>query len=404
MNTQSTQSLRFKEKREVRHWRNSLAVFIVLLTLFIPLYGEDTSGREAFLGKGPHQGEYWPTYAWKSCRPEEVGMDSVLLLRAYDYAANPDVYTRGLVIIRKGYIVGEAYFGNFDLYSRHPSFSVAKSFMSALIGIGIDRRIFESVDEPIYNYYPELNQKKGIRVRSYFPGDLPSSRVKQRITIENLLTMTSGLDWNEDDLSNITANDVVQMIRQDNYVQYVLGKPIIHEPGSVWNYSSGDPMLLSGLFNRVLGISVFQFGLENLFSHIGITQIVWESDPSGQTIGGWGIEATVREYAKFGYLYSKGGEWEDRQVVPRNWVYQSVQPVSENVNNYGYLWWLRPSLGGYDGSLIPDDTFFARGLFTQEIFVIPSKDLVIVRMANDLDSDVWNEVDFLTIILESLLE
>lgn len=386
----------------MRHCRNPLVICIICSTLFIPVYAEHIDGRETFLKKGPYQGQYWPTYDWKSCRPEEVGMDSKLLLRAYDYTADPDVYTRGLVIIRKGYIVGEAYFSNFDLSSRHPSYSVAKSFMSALIGIGIDRRIFESVDEPIYLYYPELNQKKGMRVRSYFPQDLPYLRAQQRITIENLLTMTSGLEWNEDDLSNVTANDVVLMALQENYVQYVLNKPIIHEPGTIWNYSSGDSMLLSGLFNRALGISAYQFGLEQLFSPIGIPQIVWENDPAGHTIGGWGIEATVREYAKFGYLYSKGGEWEDRQVVPRGWVYQSVQPISENMNHYGYSWWLRPSLGGYDGSLISDDTFFARGLFTQEIFVIPSKDLVIVRMADDLYSYDWNDVDFLTIILESL--
>lgn len=388
----------------MKHTIKSLAVILFLSVLFISANAIDINDRDIFLKKGLYQGKYWPTYGWKSCLPEEVGMDSDLLLRAYDYAANPDVYTRGLVIIRRGYIVGEAYFGNFDLYSRHPSYSVAKSFMSALIGIGIDQRIFESVDEPISHYYPELNQKKGMRVRSYLPGDLSSSGSKRKITIENLLTMTSGLEWNEDDLNNLIANDVVLMALQDNYAQYVLSKPIIHDPGTVWNYSSGDPMLLSGLFNRVLGISAFQFGLEHLFSPIGIPQIIWENDPVGQTIGGWGIEATVREYAKFGYLYSKGGEWEDRQIVPENWIYQSVQPVSENVNNYGYLWWLRPSLGGYDGSLIPDDTFFARGLFTQEIFVIPSKDLVIVRMADDLTSNEWNEVDFLTIILESLLE
>ena len=388
----------------MKHTIKSLAVILFLSVLFISANAIDINSRDTFLKKGPYEGEYWPTYGWKGCRPEEVGMDSELLLRAYDYVANPDVYTRGLVVIRKGYIVGEAYFGNFDLYSRHPSYSVAKSFMSALIGIGIDRRMFESVNDPIYFYYPELNQKKGIRVRSYYLEEPPSSGAQRRITIENLLTMSSGLEWNEDDASNLVASDVVQMALQENYVQYVLSKPIIHEPGTVWNYSSGDSMLLSGLFNRVSGVSAYQFGLENLFIPIGIPNIVWQSDSAGQTIGGWGIEATVREYAKFGYLYSKGGEWEDRQVIPRGWVYQSVQPVSENVNYYGYQWWLRPSLGGYEGSLIPDDTFFAVGLFTQQIFVIPSEDLVIVRMANDLTSAEWNEVDFLAIILESLLD
>ena len=214
----------------MKHTIKSLTVILFLSVLFISANAIDINSRDTFLKKGPYEGEYWPTYGWKGCRPEEVGMDSELLLRAYDYVANPDVYTRGLVIIRKGYIVGEAYFGNFDFYSRHPSYSVAKSFMSALIGIGIDRRMFESVEEPIYFYYPELNQKKGVRVRSYYLEEPPSSGAQRRITIENLLTMSSGLEWNEDDASNLVASDVVQMALQKNYVQYVLSKPIIHEP------------------------------------------------------------------------------------------------------------------------------------------------------------------------------
>ncbi len=388
----------------MRHCRNSVLGLVLLSILLIPGYGEDAEGRETFIKKGPYQGPYWPTSYWRSCHPEEVGMDSELLVRAYDYAANPNVHTRGLIIIRKGYIVGEAYFSNFDRFSRHPSYSVAKSFTSALVGIGIDQGLFESVDEPIFHYYPELNQKKGMRVRNHFPGDLFYSGPQKRVTIAHLLTMTSGFEWNEDDLENILENDVVQMALQNDYIQYVLSKPTVHEPGTVWNYSSGDSMLLSGLFNRATGLSALQFGLDNLFVRIGIPSIVWENDPSGQTIGGWGIEATVREYAKFGYLYSKNGEWESRQLVPRSWVYRSVQPVSESINYYGYQWWLRPSLGGYENALIPNDTYFALGLFTQQIFVISSKELVIVRMANDLTSDEWNEVDFLNLILESFYE
>jgi CubicO group peptidase (beta-lactamase class C family) len=379
-------------------------VFALLSMLVIPAFGEDTNGRDTFLKKGPYQGPYWPTSGWRSCLPEEVGMDSGLLIRAYDYAAKPGVKTRGLIIIRKGYIVSEAYFRNFDLYSRHPSYSVAKSFTSALIGIGIDRDLFESVDEPIYRYYPELIQKKGVRVRNYLADDRIHSSPGKQIKIENLLTMTSGFEWHEDDLDSIIENDVVRMALQDDYVRYVLGKPVTHEPGNVWNYSSGDSMLLSGLFNRTTGLSAFQFGLQNLFIPIGIPNIVWESDPSGQTIGGWGIEGTIREYAKFGYLYAKSGEWEGRQVIPRSWVNQSVQPASESIRHYGFQWWLRPSLGGYENSLIPNDTFFALGLFVQQIFVIPSKDLVVVRMADDLSGDEWNEVDFLNLILESFLE
>ncbi len=112
-------------------------------------------------------------------------------------------------------------------------------------------------------------------------------------------------------------------------------------------------MLLSGLFTRTLGISADDFGRANLFGPIGIPNIIWNSDPTGHTIGGWGIEATVREYAKFGYLYSKKGRWEGRQVISESWIDDSLKAVSENVDFYGYQWWLLPTLVGYEDSIIP---------------------------------------------------
>ena len=215
--------------------------------------------------------------------------------------------------------------------------------------------------------------------------------------------MTSGIGWNEGNLDDFTS-DILDMTRQDDYVQYVLQKPMAHEPGSVWNYSSGDSMLLSGIIHSALGISAYEFGREYLFIPIGIPNIRWESDPVGHTIGGWGIDATVREFAKFGYLYSKGGLWENRQIIPEEWVRESVQPASENITGYGYQWWLLATFSGWEESIVPRDTFIAIGLFEQQIFVIPSKELVIVRTANDLGSSGWNELEFLTLVLESIIE
>ncbi|NOR15926.1 MAG: serine hydrolase, partial [Candidatus Aminicenantes bacterium] len=126
--------------------------------------------------------------------------------------------------------------------------------------------------------------------------------------------------------------------------------------------------------------------------------------PAGHTIGGWGIEATVREYAKFGYLYSKNGLWEERQIIPEEWVWESLQPASDSIKGYGYQWWLLPAFSGWENSIVPRDTFIAIGLFEQQIFVIPSEELVIVRTANDLGSSGWNELEFLTLVLESILE
>jgi CubicO group peptidase (beta-lactamase class C family) len=161
-------------------------------------------------------------------------------------------------------------------------------------------------------------------------------------------------------------------------------------------------MLLSGLFTRVLGVSAYEFGQEYLFEPLGITNIIWHTDPAGHTIGGWGIEATIREYAKFGYLYSKKGRWERRQVIPEPWIYESWEPVSESIDFYGYQWWLLPVFEGHEDSIIPEDTYIAWGLYTQQIFVIPSKDLVIVRMADDPGSSEWDELEFLTRIMKSL--
>jgi CubicO group peptidase (beta-lactamase class C family) len=380
-----------------------LLILVFLISSFVfSGYGKNSGQKEDFLKKGAFEGKYWPTLGWKSCYPEDVGMDSATLMSVYDYVANPAVQTRGVAIIRKGYIVAETYFNGLNQYSRHPSYSVAKSFVSALIGIGLEQGIFKNIEEPIFHYFPELNKKKKVHIRGSFLQNLPAPGARKRITIEHLLTMSSGLKWNEQDYFNDPLNDVYLMADSYDYIQYVLNKSPEYEPGIVWRYSSGDSMLLSGLFTRVLGVSAYEFGQEYLFEPLGITNIIWHTDPAGHTIGGWGIEATIREYAKFGYLYSKKGRWERRQVIPEPWIYESWEPVSESIDFYGYQWWLLPVFEGHEDSIIPEDTYIAWGLYTQQIFVIPSKDLVIVRMADDPGSSEWDELEFLTRIMKSL--
>lgn len=393
--------------------------FPVFLLLFISLIHVWSAQNEIpahpFLGIGPYEGEYWPTHQWKSCRPEEVGMQSDKLMEVYSYLTNPAVNTEGIVIIRKGYIVGEAYFGNFTAQSRHESYSIAKSYLSALVGIALEKGLIKDVEEKIYLYYPQLSRKKTVWRRSEgrigeisSQSDSLSNQVqpgaKKRISIRHLLTMTSGFEWNERDYYVDTSqNDAFKMAVEDDFIQYVLGKPIVYEPGTHWCYSSGDSMLLSGIIEKSANRTAYDFGLEHLFAPIGISGIEWRSDPVGHTIGGWGIQATVREFAKFGCLYLKKGKWEDRQIVPESWVVRSLQPVSPEVNFYGYQWWLLPALSGYADSSLPPKTFLAWGIFTQQIFVIPEEDLVIVRVANDPGSEEWDEVEFLELVLDTIL-
>jgi len=291
--------------------------------------------------------------------------------------------------------VAEAYFKDFTASSRHESFSVAKSFTSALIGIAIAKGLIKSVDQRVSDFYPEWQKP-----------DTPEA--KKRMTIKHLLTMTSGLKWNEEDYyKDRSRNDVYLMIdAAPDYLQYVLDRPVSHEPGEHWYYSSGDTTLLSGIIEKSARTKAFDFASENLFKPMGLPDIVWLADPAGHTITAWGVQGTVREFAKFGYLYLRKGLWENKRLVPEHWVEESIRPVSGSVKHYGYQWWLLPALKGYENSVIPAGTFLAWGIFTQQVFVIPEKDLLIVRLGNDSNpyQDEWVEVEFLELVLDCLKE
>lgn len=377
--------------------RKTHKTIFIILTLMVFFGCQKIAERdveaEQFLGKGEYLGEYWPTEGWRTCRPEEVGMNSEKLIKVYEYAANPDINTQGIAVIRKGYIVGEAYFNDFKMDSRHESFSIAKSFSSALIGIAIDQGFIESVDERLSEFYPQWQT----------PG---TSESKKQMTIEDLLTMRSGLQWNEDDYyKDRSQNDVYIMIDSaQDYIQYVLNKPVIHEPGTHWYYSSGDSVLLSGIIEKSTGMTAYEFAGQYIFEPMDLTEIIWLADPAGHTITAWGIQGTVREFAKFGYLYLKKGRWEDLQVVPKDWIEESSQPVSEEIEKYGYQWWRLPVFRGYEETKIPRDILMALGIFTQQIFIIPTKDLLVVRLGHDPDPyhDEWRELEFLSLVLNSL--
>ena len=156
------------------------------------------------------------------------------------------------------------------------------------------------------------------------------------MTIKHLLTMTSGLRWNEEDYyRDRSQNDVYIMIGSSrDYIQYVLNRPIIHEPGEHWYYSSGDTQLLSGIIEKSTQMKAYDFAFENLFKPMGLSDIIWLADPSGHTITAWGIQGTVREFAKFGYLYLKKGRWENQQLVPEHWVEESLQPDGQKIAFY----------------------------------------------------------------------
>ncbi len=355
--------------------------------VFLP--GIPVNEPDTFTKSGPALGNYWPTAGWRECRPEEAGMDSSKLRKARDYAANPAINTHGLLVIRDGYILAEQYFrGNSESTIRH-SFSIAKSFASCLTGIALDRGEIPGLDIPIYTFFPEWQQP-----------DTPA--IKKRITLRELLTMTSGIKWNQD----APDYDLDRMILSGDYVSYALNKAVVHEPGTYWQYSNGGAALFSGIIQSATGKTPEEYANEALFPEIGFQYDMWESDRVGHSTTAWGIYTTVRQFAKFGYLYLNDGNWDGNQVISKNYVALSGQPVSGSVNWYGFLWWLKPSLENWENSPVPDNLIIAWGKYSQQIFVMPDQNLLVLRFGNDLYSttDEWDEVEFLSLILDAIKE
>ena len=281
-------------------------------------------------------------------------MDEQPLAQMVEAIKKQDLKVDSVLVIRHGYIVAENYFSK-GQGDPHVLFSCTKSFVSALVGIAMAKGYIKGVDQPVGNFFPG---------RTFAQSD-PR---KQAMTLENLLTMTSGLDWTEGDPVYI------QMVRSADWVQFVLDKPVVEEPGRHFNYCSGCSHVLSAIVQGTTGTPTLDFARANLFGPLGITRVDWQSGSNRVANGGWGLSLTSRDMAKLGYLYLNGGVWDGQQVVPAGWVKTSVEKhvATGGALDYGYQWWTYPAL----------DAYTARGRGGQLIFVIPRLDMVVVFTAN----------------------
>jgi len=318
----------------------------------------------------------WPTKGWFSSSPEDQDVDGAKLQAALEFAGKQGLALHSVLVIRHGSIVLEKYFAPNDAASTHLLYSCTKSFVSALVGIAIGKGYITDVNRPVVSFFPGRSFV-GANSAHVSPQQI---LYKQTITVENLLTMSSGLDWSEADgtYSKMYSSST-------DWVKFVLDAPMVAQPGRSFTYSSGSSHLLSAIIQKASGMNTYEFARENLFGPLGIKDPSWDRDPSGIPIGGWGLSLTPRDMAKLGYLYLHGGLWEGKQVVPFSWVRDSTRPhIRAYVNcQYGYQWWLDPSR-----------SFFAAiGRYGQGIFVVPGLDLVVVFTAHMDSGDP--EVDLL---------
>jgi CubicO group peptidase (beta-lactamase class C family) len=323
--------------------------------------GADAAGRSTTTAvdrAAPSASARVPGATWRVDAPEAHGMDVASLDAARDYAFAEGRHTQGVVVVRGGAIVAEWYAPGAGPTSWAASWSMAKSVASALVGIAIGEGKIPSIDEPMTTYFPNW-AGRGL-------GD---------VTLRDVLEMSSGLQWDESySPSDLQTSDVIQMVvREGDQLAYAASRPRAAAPGTVFNYTSGGAMLLSGVLQQATGVTPAEYATEHLWGPIGVTQVDMWSDAVGHTLTYCCVDTTTRDFARFGLLYLHHGRWGRRQVVPASWVADSVQGSRAAPDTYGLQWWL----GDADG--VPADMFSARGHDGQYIYVIPSLDLVVVR-------------------------
>src|SRR5215204_4954250 len=282
--------------------------------------------------------------------PQKVGMDSVQFARltaAINTGEYPNVHS--VLIARNGKLVYEKYFAGRDeilghsmgMISHHKDTlhdirSVTKSIVSACIGIALSHGEIRSVDENIWAYFPEyLKFKQG---------------EKAALTIKHLLTMTSGLEWNENIPYTDPANSEIQMDQSTDPIQFVLSRKLIHRPGGVWNYNGGTTQVLAAIIKKTTGMEVDKYADKYLFSPLGIIKYYWIKFRDSGTqkevpLAAAGLRLRSRDLLKFGLLYMNKGVWNGKRILPENWVLDSHRSHITRENpiagkgGYGYQFW-----------------------------------------------------------------
>jgi len=304
--------------------------------------------------------------AEKGKAPKVISIDGEI----YSFEKYLDVNkTVAFIIIQNDTIQYERYLKKYDKSSVFPSFSMAKSITSVLIGCAIEDNYITSVDEPITNYIPELKEN-GF----------------DNVTIENLLQMTSGLNFNEGYFNPFS--DAAKFYYATNLRKSIKKMELDSEPNHKFDYSSGNTQLLGLLLeNSLKGKSISEYLEERIWKPLEMEfNASWsiDSKTNGLEKTFCCLSASARDYAKIGRLYLNKGNWNGKQIVSESWVNQStkIDTTKGSVWNYQYQWWLPTKKGDY----------MAEGILGQYIYVNPTKNLIIVRLGEQEGRADWGVI------------
>ncbi|MGY4498987.1 CubicO group peptidase (beta-lactamase class C family) [Bradyrhizobium sp. GM24.11] len=316
---------------------------------------------------------------WEIASPDSVGMDGAQLCTIAARLEQQATAVHSVVVIRHGKLVFEQYFPGYDqpwgqtdgqyeftATTKHDMRSVTKSVTSLLVGIAIDRKLIAGVDEPVLKFFPNTAAVKQ-------PG-------WDAITLRHLLTMSSGIKWDEALAWTDPKNDGPHLVSEADPIGYVLARPVVAPPDVLWIYNGGGTELLGNIVEHVSGKPLEAFAREALFQPLGIADFEWKAYKNGKIAAAAGLRLRPRDAAKIGQLVLNRGQWNGQQVVSADWIAQSITPRFQAVGYfggtlfYGYQWWMGRSLArGKDIKWVA-----AFGWGGQRIFIVPELDLVMM--------------------------
>lgn len=296
--------------------------------------------------------------------PEAQGMSSRELAGLIEFGIANGMDS--VLVVRNGRIVAEAYYAPFAPGTKHRLNSATKSVTGSLIAIALMDGLIRSVDQPVLDFFPE-RQFNHVDER------------KKALTLRHLLDMTSGLDWTEP-VDGGAMLSFGEMERSPDWVQFALDRPMAREPGSAFDYNTGNTHVLSAILSKVTGRRAEDYAREKLFGPLGIEDVQWRRDPQGMSGGGAGLYLQPRDMAKLGTLWLGDGVWEGRRLLPTGWINDakraavarspgptSISAMSPDTEwHYGGLFWFMPAKGVYA----------AAGHNRQFIVVMPEFDVV----------------------------
>jgi CubicO group peptidase (beta-lactamase class C family) len=316
---------------------------------------------------------------WEISDPASQGIDPDRLGDVYAmmFDHNKFLTSRSLLIVRNGKLVSESYFRDRnDLYRKSNIRGITKCITSVLAGFAWDLELFR-VEDTLYRYIP-----------GYFDGD----RNKRDITLGHVLTMRTGLEW-DDDTHTVGLFSINKF---PSTMRYVITKPLLIPVGSGFSCNYGTPQLAMGVTREVLGMESTDSLINKLFGPLGINDFVWENHSDGLHFGGAGLHLKPRDLARLGQFCLQKGSWAGQQIVSESWMDTSSSPIlgpeiTGSSMHYGYYWWVHPV----------NNAFFGKGAGGQYLYIVPAKELVIVHTANSSSGSGYEGItleEFLSVV------